>query len=435
MDETSVLTLLRMLVDQAKFPDEDLPIEPTLPILPDIDRLPVEKPSLKIGLSYDKDKNELKIVLTSASNLPDRLLPFLQRKGDSATTSCCSTESDKTASGSTSTSNQQIVLEPFVKVKFLPEKQQRYKSKIVKGTLNPIFDETFTFKNVSISQLQSSTIHFSVLSTDKYSTDDDLVGEAICSLNSVDLSQSNKKVALNLTLLNSSFKFQSSANRGDLLISLCYSPSARKITVVLLKARNLPTLDSSGFADPQVKISMYYNNDILLKQKSRVVRRTLDPTFNETFDFSLMALPAMASPSKGGKIFPAATTSEKSAAPENLSFDFEIFNHDRMKKSQFLGHVIVGEGNGAVPRKNGNATNNNDKEHLDEIFRRPLKQITQWHRLKARASFSYCTKHTEKSRQPINIKQNQDIERRESMIAHTRNHLDWKKNKDCRPIN
>lgn len=47
--------------------------------------------------------------------------------------------------------------------------------------------------------------------------------------------------------------------RGELLISLCWQPAAARLTVVLLKARNLPRMDITGLADPYVKIYLLYN--------------------------------------------------------------------------------------------------------------------------------------------------------------------------------
>lgn len=50
-----------------------------------------------------------------------------------------------------------------------------------------------------------------------------------------------------------------SQGRGELLISLCWQPAAGRLTVVLLKARNLPRMDVTGLADPYVKIYLLYN--------------------------------------------------------------------------------------------------------------------------------------------------------------------------------
>lgn len=75
--------------------------------------------------------------------------------------------------------------------------------------------------------------------------------------------------------------------RGELLISLCWQPAAARLTVVLLKARNLPRMDVTGLADPYVKIYLLYNGQRIAKKKTHVKKRTLSPVFNESFAFDI----------------------------------------------------------------------------------------------------------------------------------------------------
>lgn len=70
-------------------------------------------------------------------------------------------------------------------------------------------------------------------------------------------------------------------------MSLCWQPAASKLTVVVLKARNLPKMDVTGLADPYVKIYLLYNSQRIAKRKTHVKKRTLDPIFNESFVFEI----------------------------------------------------------------------------------------------------------------------------------------------------
>jgi hypothetical protein len=91
-------------------------------------------------------------------------------------------------------------------------------------------------------------------------------------------------------------------------VSLCWQPAAARLTVVLLKARNLPRMDVTGLSDPYVKIYLLYNvsadclalhisfSTLLLflpqgqriaKKKTHVKKRTLSPVFNESFAFDI----------------------------------------------------------------------------------------------------------------------------------------------------
>ena len=44
-----------------------------------------------------------------------------------------------------------------------------------------------------------------------------------------------------------------SQGRGEILVSLCYQPAANRITVVVLKARNLPKMDITGLSGKEIE--------------------------------------------------------------------------------------------------------------------------------------------------------------------------------------
>jgi Ca2+-dependent lipid-binding protein len=56
----------------------------------------------------------------------------------------------------------QPLLDPYVKLQLLPEKQHKVKTRVVRNTLNPVYDEEFTFYGITYNQLQSTTLHFAV---------------------------------------------------------------------------------------------------------------------------------------------------------------------------------------------------------------------------------------------------------------------------------
>ena len=49
-----------------------------------------------------------------------------------------------------------------------------------------------------------------------------------------------------------------SAGRGEILVSLCYQPAANRLTVVILKARNLPKMDITGLSGNTFFIDYHY---------------------------------------------------------------------------------------------------------------------------------------------------------------------------------
>jgi len=129
----------------------------------------------------------------------------------------------------------------------LPEKQHKVKTRVMRRTLNPVYDEDFTFYGIHFNQLEGLTLHFVVLSFDRYSRDD-VIGEVMLELDSIDLSNSdNTPVPIYKEITPRSYKLKSQG-RGEILVSLCYQPAANRITVVVLKARNLPKMDITGLS-------------------------------------------------------------------------------------------------------------------------------------------------------------------------------------------
>ncbi len=44
--------------------------------------------------------------------------------------------------------------DPYVKLQLLPEKQHKVKTRVMRRTLNPVYDEDFTFYGIHFNQLQ-----------------------------------------------------------------------------------------------------------------------------------------------------------------------------------------------------------------------------------------------------------------------------------------
>jgi len=54
----------------------------------------------------------------------------------------------------------------------------KVKTRVLRKTLNPVFDEIFTFYGIDDNQLAGITLHFVILSYDRFSRDD-IIGEVI----------------------------------------------------------------------------------------------------------------------------------------------------------------------------------------------------------------------------------------------------------------
>jgi len=274
--------------------------------------------TLNCTMKYSFDKNALIVTVNKCTNLPAK---------------------DLVAKTS----------DPYVKLQLLPEKQHKVKTRVMRKTLNPVYDEDFTFYGIMFTELSGLTLHFVVLSFDRYSRDD-VIGEVMLELESIDLSASDTcPVPIAREITPRSYKLKSQG-RGEILVSLCYQPAANRITVVVLKARNLPKMDITGLSDPYVKIYLLYNDQRIAKKKTHVKKRTLSPVFNESFVFELPHL------EEGLK---------------NISLEFMLLDWDRVTKNEVVGRLDLGG-----PKCTGTALN-----HWNEVVSSPRRQIAEWHKL------------------------------------------------------
>jgi len=275
--------------------------------------------TLHCTMKYSFDKNALIVTVNKCENLPAK---------DSAAKSS----------------------DPYVKLQLLPEKQHKVKTRVMRRTLNPVYDEDFTFYGVHFNQLPTLTLHFVVLSFDRYSRDD-VIGEVMLELEHIDLKESEQNpVPISKEITPRSFKLKTQG-RGEILVSLCYQPAANRITVVVLKARNLPKMDITGLSDPYVKIYLLYNDQRIAKKKTHVKKRTLNPVFNESFVFELPHL------EEGLK---------------NISLEFMLLDWDRVTKNEVIGKLDLG----------GEKCTGTALHHWNEVISSPRRQIAEWHKLK-----------------------------------------------------
>ncbi|GAB0088150.1 Synaptotagmin [Sergentomyia squamirostris] len=242
--------------------------------------------------------------------------------------------------------------DPYVKLQLLPEKQHKVKTRVVRNTCSPVYDEDFTFYGLSLNELSAMSLHFVVLSFDRYSRDD-VIGEVICPLSNMELNQiENQQVAFCKEIQPRSLKIRAQG-RGELLISLCWQPAAARLTVVLLKARNLPRMDVTGLADPYVKIYLLYNGQRIAKKKTHVKKRTLSPVFNESFAFDI------------------PTTEGVGATLDGVALELMLLDWDRVTKNEVIGRLDLG----------GSRCTGTTLNHWNEVCNSPRRQIAEWHKL------------------------------------------------------
>ncbi|MEE6482972.1 hypothetical protein FKM82_013392 [Ascaphus truei] len=230
--------------------------------------------------------------------------------------------------------------DPYVKVFLLPDKKKKYETKVHRKTLNPTFNESFTFK-IPYAELGGKTLVMSVYDFDRFSKHD-AIGEARVHMNTVDLAH----VIEEWQDLQSAEK-EEQEQLGDICFSLRYVPTAGKLTVIVLEAKNLKKMDVGGLSDPYVKIHLMQNGKRLKKKKTTIKKNTLNPYYNESFSFEVPF-----------------------EQIQKVQVVLTVLDYDKLGKNEAIGKVFVG----------CNATGT-ELRHWSDMLANPRRPIAQWHTL------------------------------------------------------
>ncbi|EDW19713.1 synaptotagmin-3 isoform X1 [Drosophila mojavensis] len=169
--------------------------------------------------------------------------------------------------------------DPYVRLMLQPDVDNRKRqTHIHRGESNPYFDQHFKFP-VSRDQLQGKELVLQVLDYDRYSHND-IIGEVRISVGGLDLS---KSVEIWGDLLRTK---KPKEDRPELLCSLNFLPQAERLTIVIMKARNLDTIQ-----EPYVKIYLIQNGKRIKKKKTSISKSDdlSNPIWNEAFTFNLQS--------------------------------------------------------------------------------------------------------------------------------------------------
>ncbi|KAM4573246.1 uncharacterized protein syt7a isoform 2-T2 [Odontesthes bonariensis] len=232
--------------------------------------------------------------------------------------------------------------DPFVKIYLLPDKKHKLETKVKRKNLNPHWNETFLFEGFPYEKVRERTLYLQVLDYDRFSRNDP-IGEVSIPLNKVELGQM-KTFWKELKPCS-----DGSGRRGDLLVSLCYNPTANTITVNIIKARNLKAMDIGGTSDPYVKVWLMHKDKRVEKKKTVVMKRCLNPIFNESFPFDV----------------PAHVLRE-------TTIIITVMDKDRLSRNDVIGKIYLSWKSGPAEVK-----------HWKDMLARPRTNVAQWHALKA----------------------------------------------------
>ncbi|VTJ57425.1 Hypothetical predicted protein [Marmota monax] len=232
--------------------------------------------------------------------------------------------------------------DPFVKIYLLPDKKHKLETKVKRKNLNPHWNETFLFEGFPYEKVVQRVLYLQVLDYDRFSRNDP-IGEVSIPLNKVDLTQ--------MQTFWKDLKpcSDGSGSRGELLLSLCYNPSANSIIVNIIKARNLKAMDIGGTSDPYVKVWLMYKDKRVEKKKTVTMKRNLNPIFNESFAFDI----------------PTEKLRETTIV-------ITVMDKDKVSRNDVIGKIYLSWKSGP-----------GEVKHWKDMIARPRQPVAQWHQLKA----------------------------------------------------
>ncbi|KAF7473747.1 hypothetical protein GHT09_015631 [Marmota monax] len=277
-------------------------------VQPDVDRLqgnpedPRQWGRLQLSLEYDLGSEEVKVGLKQAADL---------RAGGTA--------------------------DPYARVSVSTQPRHGHETKVHRGTLCPVFEETCCF-HVPQAELPRTTLHVWLLDFQPFSEHRPL-GELHLPLGAVDPQH----------VLERWYQLgppgpQEPEQNGELCFSLRYVPGSGRLTVVVLEARGL----SPGLAEPYVKVQLMVNQRKWKRRKTSARRGAASPYFNEAFTF----------------LVPFSQI-------QSVDLVLAVWAHGLRFRAEPVGKVLLGSRASGQPL-----------QHWADMLAHARRPIAQWHRLR-----------------------------------------------------
>uniref|UniRef100_A0A673XIM6 Synaptotagmin 8 n=1 Tax=Salmo trutta TaxID=8032 RepID=A0A673XIM6_SALTR len=193
--------------------------------------------------------------------------------------------------------------------------------------------------SIDKAELNESTVVMKVFDFDRFSKHD-VIGELRLQLGTIDwnhvieewknLSEPSKSEDIIL---------------GEICFSLRYVPTTSKLTVVILEAKNLKSMD---LGDPYVKVQLALDKKKWKRKKTSVKKCTQNPYFNESFTFVVSFEQIQVS----------------------MILVISVWDHDKFTRNDAIGKIFLG----------CDATGNQQR-HWADMLSNPRKPVAQWHNL------------------------------------------------------
>ncbi|KAK3559499.1 hypothetical protein QTP86_013680 [Hemibagrus guttatus] len=246
----------------------------------------------------------------------------------------------------------------LVKLQLLPSEDRHHRqAKARCKGCQPQFNDTFVFQ-VSSNNVDQFTLRMSLYTVDRLKKHH-LVGHVLFPLIHSELQEAAGKVLWRDLETESDLPL---SKRGNIQVSLNYSHSLQRLTVVVLRARGLQCPNNAGEMQKNVsvQVSLQIHTQVV-KTKWTAVTRGTNPTFNEKVTFRLLPV----------QLDAACLSLEVQQVASEEPVEVPSI---RTKTSISLGLVVIGPFMYARGR---------ELDHWNEMISKSQELVKQWHGLGA----------------------------------------------------
>ncbi|XP_074647549.1 synaptotagmin-17-like [Tubulanus polymorphus] len=232
---------------------------------------------------------------------------------------------------------------PYAKVALLPDQKNSYQTSVQRKTQCPVWGEMFSFE-LPYKEAQRRTLEIIIKDFDKFSRHC-VIGQIHLPLENVNIIKGRHMWK---PLMPSTKERQ---DLGEILLSINYLPSAGRLNIDVIKAKQLLQTDLVGGSDPFVKVTLLYDDKAMKTKKTSTKKNTIDPVFNESFNFNV--------------------TPEQL---EHTSVAVTVWDYNSKSKDDFVGRIVIGT----------YTTGPHEITHWNRMIRSPRSPVAQWHTLRSR---------------------------------------------------
>ncbi|XP_073997214.1 synaptotagmin beta isoform X2 [Rhodnius prolixus] len=232
--------------------------------------------------------------------------------------------------------------EPYIRLNLDPPVDNRVRQTGTKSESSPLLDQHYKFP-VSHDELPCHSLVIQVFDYDRYSRND-IIGQLRIDLAEIDTT-STVEIWGDISKIR-----KPPEELQEVLVSLNYLPSAERLTVVILKAKNLSLPEHRDTIDPFVKVYLLASGKRVKKRKTACRKSCINPVWNEAITFNICSSNLM-----------------------NSSVEICVLDQgsDLIGGPYLIGSLIIG------PEQQGISSS-----HWSEMLASPRKSVAMWHTLR-----------------------------------------------------